>query len=178
MRKISSHYCLKSDGTWIKRPVIELDDCGSILAVRELGDDFAEEPGLEYFPGIIVPAFIMVVNKELIDKESSARCIINGVRRFISDQPIDLQKAVRLEVVSVINSYSEQIPWLQILKADSIDLAREINRYTYELACQYGFGERWGAIRVGCNPGLLLLQGVDMRTFVLTNKVTIKVLVE
>jgi len=57
MRKISAHYCLLPDGSLCKWPVITLDNEGDITEVRG-GEHLSEEPGLEYFGGVLVPGFI------------------------------------------------------------------------------------------------------------------------
>lgn len=180
MRKITSHYCLKPDGNWIKRPVIEVDDSGMILNVREMGDAFVEEPGLEYFPGVIVPAFIMAVNASMLNKLFFKRCVANGVRRFICNENVQLPLSVRCHVDKLVESSDHELPWLQIKKAVSggCDLASAINKHTLEKARRYGLGDCWGAIKEGCMPGLLLLQEVNLKLFELTENTSIRVLVD
>nr|WP_319401211.1 hypothetical protein [uncultured Carboxylicivirga sp.] len=180
MRKITSHYSLKPDGTWAKRSVIEVDDGGFITSIREMGDDFVEEPNLEYFPGIIIPSFVMDVKSELTDKQTILKSISVGTRRFILDRLQNLPNNVQSIVSDNINSESVLIPWQSLLEDNmlGIPLAKALQKYTVNKASKYKIEDTWGAIKVGSNPGLILLQGVDLKTFSLTSKVSMRVLVD
>nr|WP_321405926.1 hypothetical protein [uncultured Carboxylicivirga sp.] len=180
MRKITSHYCLTPDGRWAKRPIIELDDFGKIIGFREMGDSFVEEPNLEYFPGIIIPSLIMILGGESVENSLINRSIVNGVRRFIIDKEIKLPSSVRYFVKNNIKIDDTKIPW-QVIKENithGIDLASSILDQTLIIAEHYQLDHLCGAIKVEAEPGLILLQGVDMKDFKLTSNVTMKVLVE
>jgi len=180
MRKITSHYCLSPNGSWVKRPIIELDNDGKIISLRETGDQFAEEPGLEYFPGIIVPSFILILKTGLADRAFINQCIVKGSRRVISDKEISLPKSIKYIVKEMAEQSAEDNPWEQITKAqlNNTDLGTAINEQSIDKARQFGLDDRWGAIKEGGYPGLLLLQGVDLKTFSLGSNTTIKVLVD
>ncbi len=57
MRRLSAHYLF--DGfSWIKYGILELDESGMILNVRDTGGEMHEESSLEFYPGILVPGFV------------------------------------------------------------------------------------------------------------------------
>jgi cytosine/adenosine deaminase-related metal-dependent hydrolase len=58
MRKFSAHRIHTVSGRPIPYGIIETEDDGTILRVRETGGKPVEEAGLEFYPGIIVPGFI------------------------------------------------------------------------------------------------------------------------
>lgn len=180
MRKITSHYCLSPNGSWIKRPIIELDNDGKIISLRETGDHFAEEPGLEYFPGIIIPSFVLILKNRLDDRAFINQCIVKGTRRVITYKEISLPKSIKYIIKEVVEENDEGNPWEQILKAqmNKTDLATAINEQSTLKARQFGLGDHWGAIKEGSYPGLLLLQGVDLKTFSLSGNTKMKVLVD
>ncbi|MCU4165520.1 hypothetical protein [Carboxylicivirga caseinilyticus] len=180
MRKITSHYCLTPDGRWAKRPIIELDDFDKIIGFREMGDSFVEEPNLEYFPGVIIPSLIMTMRSDSVNNSLINRSIIEGARRFIVDKEIKLPASVRSFVKNNIKTDNVKTPW-QIIKENintGIDLASSILDQTLKISEHYQLDHLWGAIKVKAEPGLILLQGVDLKDFKLTSNVTMKVLVE
>lgn len=58
MRKFSAHRICPVSSPPIPFGIIETDDEGTILAIRETGGRPAEEAGLEFYNGLIVPGFI------------------------------------------------------------------------------------------------------------------------
>lgn len=161
MRKVSAHYYLKPDGTFGKRPVVEIDDNGIILNVRELGDDFKEEPGLEYFPGLLIPAFVAAINPNDTNyRQKISMAKINGVLRIA-------------EVVSEVGADNYINAWAGIKKhyeeeKDDFSLSQNIIRHTFIAAESLRKEKEWGCISKGCAPGLLLIQNFDMKRFTLT----------
>ncbi|MBS2100790.1 hypothetical protein [Carboxylicivirga linearis] len=180
MRKLTSHYCLKPDGSWAKRPIIKLNDAGVIIEVREMGDDFVEEPNLEYFPGVLVPTFLMRIHTDDFDKANINRAIIEGARRFIIDKEMSFPNRVRSIVKSGFNTGSADSPWTLIKSEviEGLDLASAIMNQTQKIAQQFSLDDEWGVIKEGANPGLLLLKGIDLKEFTITSNTDLKVLVE
>ncbi|MCU4176529.1 hypothetical protein [Carboxylicivirga sp. N1Y90] len=182
MRKFSSHYALSDDGTWMKRPIIEVDDEGCILSIRETGNAFKEEPGLEYFPGVIIPAFVRFVKKEDFSETKLKRFIIAGVRRLVFDNKP--QFIIPPSVSWEIKQFKEEVvlsdPWENINAntKEGLSLAEALLKESKELAQSVNVFPEWGSINVGAKPGLLLLKGVDLKTFTLTDKLSIRVLVD
>ena len=58
MRKFSAHRICPVSSPPIPFGIIETDDEGTILSIRETGGRPAEEAGLEFYNGLIVPGFI------------------------------------------------------------------------------------------------------------------------
>ncbi|WP_430812754.1 MULTISPECIES: hypothetical protein [unclassified Carboxylicivirga] len=167
MRKISAHFYLRPDGTFGKRPILHLDDTGRIEMVRELGDAFQEEPGLEYFPGILVPGFVAsCAHKEPSDRmKRLAR--INGVLRFQcgDDRLADL-------------NYWEAWKNIKDLDQEQVSirtLAHYLLTHTKKAAQLLGIAE-WGALEKGAQPGVLVLQNIDLRDFCITAHSSFKII--
>lgn len=182
MRKISSHYALDKHGEWIKRPVIEIDNDGCIASVRAMGDDFREEPGLEYYPGIIIPAFVKDSSTCSVTSDQLRRCIVNGVRRFVFDKNPEFNLPPR--IAFLIRPLSANIvchnPWESIRESmnSGLSLGVAILKESKECAKRVGMYPEWGSISVGARPGILLIKGIDLKTFKLTDNLSIRVLVE
>lgn len=168
MRKVSSHYYLKSDGTFGKHPVVELDENGLILNVREKGEVFSEEPGLEYFPGILVAGFVASYQKDEQTEISLVKRLakLNGVLRLDENDKLALegyQQAWR----NIKNLMQEQ--------QGMAPLGHYLLNHSYKAAQLLGRTE-WGVIREGANPGLLVLQNIDLRNFSLTDKSSFRII--
>lgn len=56
--RYASHLYLRTDGTLGRFPIIEVDDNGVILSVRECVDTLVEMPSTRFFAGVIVPGFV------------------------------------------------------------------------------------------------------------------------
>lgn len=168
MRKISSHFYLKSDGTFGKHPVVELDDDGLILNVREMGEVFTEEPGLEYFPGILVAGFVASFQSDSPTDAAVIRRIArsNGVLRLEENDKLALDEYQR--AWSVIKALMQEQQGMAPLGHYLLNHSNMAAR----LLGQTG----WGLIREGANPGLLVLQNIDLRNFSLTDKSSFRII--
>ena len=160
MRKISSHYYLRPDGEFGKRPIIQLDDEGRIISVFEAGDNFKEETSLEYYPGIIIPGFIASIRDENSGdvRKVKARAKANGVLRL-------------KENTNVLSSDDYICAWHSLLKYDKtgnvlFSLKNYLSEHTVKAAQILGERE-WGVICEGARPGILVLQNIDLRSFTL-----------
>ncbi|WP_430815352.1 hypothetical protein [Carboxylicivirga sp. RSCT41] len=162
MRKVSAHYYLRPDGTLGKRPVIEFDDAGVIVRIRELGDSFREEPGLEYYPGIMIPAFVATIDgaDASISKKQARK---NGVLR-IKEGDSTLNETDYLQAWTAVKSNSKADSLLTRLTKHTRDAARLIS------------AEKWGILKEGTQPGILVLQNVDLRDLTLTEKTSFKII--
>jgi hypothetical protein len=161
MRKISAHYYLRPDGKFGKRPIIELDSAGFINNIRELGDAFREEPGLEYFPGIIIPGFVASIGKadEYIIKK---KALINGVLRIKEGE-------------TILENSEYHLAWSSIKRETTESLLNSLVKFTKDAAQQIN-EEKWGILKSGSNPGILVLHNIDLRTFTLTDKASFKII--
>ena len=58
MRKISAQYVIPGDGRILNRAIIEADNSGKILNIKDTGGKMPEESCLEFYNGVIVPGFV------------------------------------------------------------------------------------------------------------------------
>ncbi|MCG8580224.1 MAG: hypothetical protein MI866_09920 [Bacteroidales bacterium] len=162
MRKVSAHYYLRPDGTLGKRPIIEFDATGNIVTIRELGDAFKEEPGLEYFPGILIPGF--VAGAEEADSSTiKKQALANGVLRI-------------KEGNAVLGQSDYLLAWNTIKTNSGPDsLLALLIKHTRD-AAQLALEEKWGVLKEGAQPGILVLQDIDLRNLSLTDKASFKII--
>ncbi len=167
MRKVSSHYYLRPDGTFGKRPIIQLDNEGRIINIREAGDYFKEEAGLEYYPGIIVPGFVASITEVSTYKRKRVQAVSNGVLRL-------KEGCDTLCSDKYVNAWRSIID--NVLRENSrFDLAHYLIKHTVEAARILNETE-WGEIREGAKPGLLVIQKIDLRAFTVTNNSTFRLI--
>lgn len=182
MRKLSSHYCLSASGEWSKRPIIQINAGGLITGFKAMGDEFKEEPSLEYFPGVIIPSFIGVLNADEEDAQAHIkRMVIDGCRRFLvsGDKNISFPSFTIQKTNSRPSDDVNLNPWEEV-KSDVLNglkLSKAISKQTIDIAKTFGVNPDWGVINEGSSPGLILIQGLDLRDFSFTAKTKIKVLV-
>lgn len=60
MRKIAATYVFCGNHTFLKNGIVVCENDGTILEIRETTGNIREEPGLEYYSGILVPGFVNV----------------------------------------------------------------------------------------------------------------------
>ncbi len=169
MRKISAHYYLKPDGTFGKAPIVELDADGRIINVRELGENFREEPGLEYFPGILCPGFVASYSQSDEQSFSSVKRmgLVNGVLRMQGGED-------KLALDDYLKAWSS-IKHIMKEQKGMAPLGHYLLKHTYKAAQLLGHSE-WGLIGEGAMPGLLVLQNIDLRSFCLTEKSSFRII--
>lgn len=99
MRKISANYIFTGTGEVLKQGIIELDDFGKILNVRDTKGELKEEQGLEFYNGILVPGFVNAhCHLELSHMKNVLQCRKQGLPKFIDEiikkrfTPEDLQE--------------------------------------------------------------------------------------
>ncbi|MCT4647049.1 MAG: hypothetical protein N4A74_18825 [Carboxylicivirga sp.] len=166
MRKLTSHFYLRKDGTFGKRPIVHLADDGTVTDLRESGSDFKEEPSLEYYPGILVPGFVASVSSDSINSVKG-KCLVNGVLRIQPNKP-NLESDVFFEAWKNIQEQA------QLVRGED-SLGSLLHKYTYEAANLIN-AERWGRIDIGSNPGILVIQNLDLRRFTFTPGTRFKIL--
>ena len=169
MRKVSSHYYLRPDGTFGKRPVIQLNDEGRIIHVRETGDNFKEEAGLEYYPGIITPGFVasIAIGNSHEVKQIKAQAAAGGVLRL-------------KEECGMLHSDEYIKAWNVLIKCtleenSQFRTAHFLNKHTAMAAQVLGEAE-WGVIREGAKPGILVLKNFDLRNFTVSSNSAFRII--
>ncbi|TAJ14891.1 hypothetical protein DMA11_03980 [Marinilabiliaceae bacterium JC017] len=195
MRKIAAHYFLKPDGSWGSKPVISLNEHGVITEVREMGVAFKEEPGLEFYGGIIIPGFVedlSILQSSVLEDviETSRffnRLFIKGTTRVIlPDCPAarvyaDREKPEVCFRKGTMNQvqWPSQLAWDKLLGLIGNADSKTFLRILHENTCAIGQRiqqEKIGVIEPGARPGLLLLRGVDLESFTPTRNMSIKFL--
>jgi len=84
MRKLSANLILPVSSSPLKNGIITLDGNGRILDLVDTGGNLREEPGLEFYKGVIVPGFVIPwfdpgdTPLEMLDKQLS-RYGIKGI---------------------------------------------------------------------------------------------------
>jgi aminodeoxyfutalosine deaminase len=58
MRSLSAQYVITNTGPLLKRPVIKVDDDGTIISIEDTGGDLKEKSSVEFYNGIIIPGFV------------------------------------------------------------------------------------------------------------------------
>jgi cytosine/adenosine deaminase-related metal-dependent hydrolase len=58
MRSLSAQYVITNAGPLLKRPVITVDDDGTIISIEDTGGDLKEKSSTEFYNGIIIPGFV------------------------------------------------------------------------------------------------------------------------
>ena len=195
MRKLSAHFCLLPDGSVGKWPVISMNGEGVITGVRVNNDQFREEPGLEYYGGVLVPGFIEDMRDVSFDgiKEENIMKLMNrfysdGSLKFIcrSDQK-HFSPGFKGEVFyDGAHICSEMQPFSGIsfwerAKSEAKskcggDILKAIYSIQENIVGSLPDELRWGRIEEGSSPGILLIKGLNLTDMSLTEKSSIKIL--
>ncbi len=173
MRKIASHFILHSDGSIGKFPIIEFDQEGNIVQIRER-EQFVEEPSLEMVNGFLCPGFIDCIPDSIISlddieiKKYLNRQAISGVKVLGVSQNIYPEilnfsiKEIKFiqsdtSCVNEERGFSSVFQFLQQKKA-GLDL---LIKYTYDNAIFLNVSGKYGSLEVGKTPGIIAVSGMD-----------------
>jgi len=58
MRRLSAQYVITNAGPVLEKPLITVEDDGTIISIEDTGGCWKEEPETEYYNGIIIPGFV------------------------------------------------------------------------------------------------------------------------
>ncbi|MGQ1946395.1 hypothetical protein ACT3CD_04745 [Geofilum sp. OHC36d9] len=186
IRQIASHFILLPDGHLGKWPVITINSYGEILDV-ETRLSFTEKPGLELYPGILLPAFTDIFIKKSINIQSST---INFNRHFSEGTillgchnchsngfPITteaLSPQLKQADFMIRPNYSAPPMLTRIKNNTTTSLVEKLYLGTYVSASQTSYKNQLGQLSQGFKPGLLVLQGIDLINMKLTDYAKIK----
>ena len=192
MRKLSAHFCLLPDGTLGKWPVISIDSEGRIKSVRVNDEYFREEPGLEYYGGVLVPGFI----EDFRDVSFANAGDIKLLNRFYSQGSIKFLcrqdqnffpqgfggEVFRDETFEQqkLQECSRKSFW-EKAKGDALagyegNIIKSIFNLQEKIIKSLPEELKWGRIKEGFSPGLLLIKGLNLDDMSVTEKSTIKIL--
>ena len=196
MRKISCHYCLLPDGSVGKRPVIAIDDNGYITEIRISGDSFREEPGLEYFGGVLLPGFVEDLRNIFFKEDNPPdmsrmlnRFYANGSLRYICDRkavrfPAGFRGVVFYDETKGRHEAARPFPvvsaWENIKEQclqNNTGIVQPVHEYFTSIKQHLPEKLKWGALEVGANPGLILIKGLDFKDLKIKEKITLKILI-
>lgn len=176
MKRIASHYFLREDGTLGRFPVIEVDNSGVIVAVTEYDTAFTETAGVSFFGGIIAPGFIgYMPNAEELSASVISTLGRNGFLRFAygagySKIDSDVAKKAHLSEGASLHNVLEEFNGKD-------DLEQKICSLTKDRARLLNLSSGWGSIMPGSKPGIIVLEGVNLNTFVYSHTMRVKILI-
>ena len=139
--------------------IIEIDSSGVIVSVSDSNRQIPHIAGIEYFPGVIVPAFVCE-GEGLIELSATYVSVYNTYRKA-------WQKGVQ---VYSTNCNPDTI-W-NLLKT-AMHFEEQLIKNTFSAAKNINLSNKYGSIKAGKIPGLVNLTGFDFQNRVLTEKSTL-----
>jgi len=192
MRKISAHFCLMPDGTLGKWPVVSIDPDGVITELRVNSDHLNEEPGMEYYGGVIVPGFIEDIRNCIFPDhtESEMMKLIDnfysrGSIRFLCRSDQKYFNTTFKGKVFYDNSFIAEVRkpcekksfWEKVKEGKGINIIDTIYLLQKKLTDYLPESVSWGRMKVDSAPGILLVKGLDYAGMELTDRTSIKILI-
>jgi hypothetical protein len=200
-RNISSHYILLPGGVFGKWPVVRFASDGTILSVETKPNGFKEEPGLEFFGGILIPGLVDIaaVNEDYLPSYQEKNRHFSGGTLVLGVNNIDAQVDASVSTFPLnhlcipssdpphpfLNRYgtiASQKPILHRLigsltHSDSKELAKLLYLASEWGANQTSFYGKFGKLEPGFSPGLIVLQNLDLKKMVPASTTSIKWLI-
>jgi len=197
--KFAAHYMLTPFDSFVRWPVITTREDGRIIKIEYFPSGMKEAPGIRFFSGILLPAFVDVLEDnvnpvELADKRVLNRHFADGtIALGVKDPPSDLLCRDRLPLILPRKSDPDecdshfQIPAdasLTVLQRtrgaskalEGASLANVLTRFSMDSARAIGLSNA-GCLAPGFAPGLLLLQNTDLEKLRMTPAASVKWLV-
>lgn len=180
-KSFASHYILLPDAKLGKWPIISIDENGKIVEI-ETRNEFIERPSLEMHPGIIIPAFVDIINEEPAEKinknlhHAKGTLVVNNIFTIETENLYINKKHIADSIPNFLTKSNKPI----IEKI--IDAHRQNNSNIAEIlywATQWGaeqtdFCNKIGKLEIGYTPGIIVIQNIDLRNQLITNNATIK----
>jgi len=143
MRKIAANYIFPVSRPPIKNGIIVVDDNGCILEVRDTGGKLREEPGLEFYNGVIVPGFVNSHShleysyvKNLIPQGGGLvefiKAIVNIKANVVAEERkmIEADEEMYFEGIVAVGDHSNTLAPKDIKKNSRIDYHSFVEIYT------------------------------------------------
>lgn len=163
-KRFASHYFLRADGTLGQFPVVTVAGDGSILSVEEHGRAFTETAGVSFFGGIMLPGFIAYAPDGTVFNAASIRQLgTAGFLRFVCNKHSGGLVDSRFACVADVGVADgcEALPAFN----GPDDFTARVNHLTLQRAHELEVYPRWGALQAGASPGIMVLEGIDLRNF-------------
>lgn len=176
-KSFTSHYILLPNAKIGKWPIVSIDKSGIILNV-ETRDVFDERPMLEMHPGIIVPAFIDIFQKDdnINLHFSKGTILLNN--RFTTNQKADVEISSNISNIPNLLQPNNAPLLNRIIEFQKDNPAEKIENILYWAtewsADQTNMANKLGKIDTEFSPGLLVLQNIDLTTMIITENTTVK----
>jgi cytosine/adenosine deaminase-related metal-dependent hydrolase len=179
MKRLAAQYIITNSGPPLKRAVVTTEDDGTIISIEDTAGDLKEKHSTEFYNGIIVPGFVNC--HSLLELSHMKGCISEGeglggfIEKIRSTRDNDTENTYSSMSVAdnnmckegivlcadICNSILEELKTLQF-SFPEISIEDLIFCATSNGARALGEEDRFGKIEPGKNPGLLLLQNVDL----------------
>lgn len=186
LRHIASHFILLPNGNLGKWPVITINSNGEILDI-ETRSSFTEKPGLELYPGLLLPAFTDIFVKRSghiqtssinFNRHFSEGTILLGCHNCHSNKfPITTEAlSTGLKQADFLIRLNHSAPpmFTRIKDDTTMSLVEKLYLGTSFSASHSSYKNQLGQLSQGFKPGLLVLQGIDLIEMKLTERVKIQ----
>ncbi len=176
-KSFASHYILLPNAKIGKWPIVSIDNNGKIV-ILETRDTFEEKPKLEMHPGIIIPAFIDLLqeNNNINLHFSKGSILINNHLTINND--FDVKVNSGFSKTPVFLESSDEPLLNRILNYQKNSQSKPIEEILYWAtewgASQTNLHNTIGKIEVGYSPGLLVMQNIDLNNKIITEATTVK----
>ena len=187
IKKFASHYMLDGTGHFIKWPLVSVSDAGEINEVDFYPHGFQESPGVQFFSGLMLPAFIdgLTLNHEFPSQTISGLLnrhfgkgtlwlvlpsIPGGMGTAVYQPPILVERPKQIGSKAdgplIKNQDSGEPVFDRLKKSRTIQTERSLSEclmdYTATAADELGL-KTAGRIEPGNQPGLILIQNLDLK---------------
>ncbi len=162
-RKISAHYVFPGNSHALKYGIVEFDAEGIIKQLIDTGGEYQELAGLEFYSGILTPAFIVppLSNNFFNHKTEIPDIFFNfkevAPKNRIIEDTVKMQEI--LKYLIMIKKYNPEI-----------SLEEQISLISYKAACTLKIDKEYGSIEAGKKPGINLLTQLDLQKFLITGQ--------
>lgn len=164
IKRFASHYFLRADGTLGQFPVVAVADDGTILSVEEHGRGFTETAGVSFFGGIMLPGFIAYAADGTVFSPSRIRQLrMGGFLRFVCNNnagALDVSHLTCMAEASVVEGCEPLPPF-----SGQDDFIHRVRQLTQQRAQKLLVYPQWGVLQAGSSPGIMVVEGIDLRSF-------------
>ena len=175
-KRFASHYFLRADGTLGQFPVVTVADDGTILSVEEHGRAFTETAGVSFFGGIMLPGFIAYAADGTVFSPTRIRQLrTGGFLRFVCNSLPGASDQNHLACVAEAGVVEGCEPLPAFSGQD--DFVYRVQQLTHQRAQDLLVYPRWGVLQAGSSPGIMVVEGIDLRSFAMVKAPGYRILV-